>query len=177
MIIYKIHHKETGEVYIGQTCQPLKRRIGCHMRQPGCSRLNRALRKYGMDAFTVEVIDSATSRSALNLLESAWIAAYDCVSPKGYNLMTGGSAPVVSDETRARMAEAHKGSTCSEETKAKISAANKGTVHSEEIRERMSAAHRGIPGHPQSEETRAKISATRIKLWENKRKAKEMEKP
>ena len=69
-----------------------------------------------------------------------------------HNRTNGGEGPsgaIISDETRRRMSEAHKGRNVSEETKIKLSVASKNP--SEETRRKMSEWIR-------SEETRIKIS-------------------
>ena len=61
----------------------------------------------------------------------------------------------VSEETRQKMSEVHKGRTHSAETRKKLSEANKGKHHSEETRQKMSEANKG---RTFSEETRQKMS-------------------
>ena len=86
-----------------------------------------------------------------------------------HNRTNGGEGPsgaIISDETRRRMSEAHKGRNVSEETKIKLSVASKNPseetrrkmsewIRSEETRIKISEASKG---HNVSEETRRKIS-------------------
>lgn len=93
MIIYKITNKINGKVYIGQTIRTLQHRWKEHQRaafvENRQTNFARALRKYGIENFIVEVIDHADSREELNDKERYWISYYDsCV--KGYNLTDGG---------------------------------------------------------------------------------------
>src|ERR1019366_1886763 len=139
MIIYKITHKETGKIYIGQTTQSLTERLWQHShRSPSQSHksaIHNAFVKYGVNAFTIEQIDTADTLDNLNLLEIKYITQYNCLSPNGYNLLKGGD-----------------NKECHPETKAKISATLKGRP----IKNRMNGAPKG---RPVSMERRAQISA------------------
>lgn len=190
MIIYKMEHKESGMVYIGQTIHSLARRTQGHLHSKVRSYVDRSLRKYGIDSFKIEKIDSAESRVELNEKEKEWIAYFDCMSPKGFNLTTGGAAPEISEETRNKLREA--GKNISEETRTRMSDAAKnrpkedrlnhsrsmkGRKTSDEVKEKLSNALMGIKKSPQtienmrkaqadrSEETRKKISEHKKKYW------------
>lgn len=53
--------------------------------------LKKAIRKYGVDSFSKQIIDVAYSKEELNSLEQYWIAYYDAIhSPKFYNVSPGG---------------------------------------------------------------------------------------
>lgn len=88
MIIYKITNLETGEVYIGQTIRTLEQRFNRHKNDAINNVLDthfaRAIRKYGVDAFKAEVIDTATTQEELNQKEQYWIQYYNSVED-GYN--------------------------------------------------------------------------------------------
>lgn len=94
MFIYKISSTVTDKVYIGLTTTSVHSRWQGHMytlntgdKKP----LYNAMRKYGVDTFSVECIDSsATSINELKDLEKMYIKKYDCRAPKGYNLTDGG---------------------------------------------------------------------------------------
>ena len=73
-----------------------------------------------------------------------------------HNRTNGGdgvSGAIISDETRRKLSEAHKGKTHSEDCKKKISDAQKGKTHTEETRRKLSVAKKNP-----SEETRRKLS-------------------
>lgn len=82
--------------------------------------------KYGRDNFTVEQIDVAADREELNAKEQYWIRHYDCIAPKGYNLLVGGNQAEISEETRYRLGNANRGKHLSEETKRKMSESRRG---------------------------------------------------
>lgn len=60
MVIYKIENKINGKIYIGLTKKQLSRRIASHIGNPA-SHLGKALRKYGIESFSIGVIDHADS--------------------------------------------------------------------------------------------------------------------
>jgi group I intron endonuclease len=89
MIIYKIKNNVNGKIYIGLTTKDLSKRIAEHVVE-NKSYIQKALNKYGIQAFTISVIDSAESRDILCEKEKYWIQHYDCKAHKGYNLTDGG---------------------------------------------------------------------------------------
>ena len=111
MHIYKFTHIETGRCYIGQTIQdPNQRRlehIANSRYTPNEYHFHNAIRKYGVDAFTFEIIAEAVSIDELNLLEEHFIAQYDSIN-SGFNIRNGGSNKLHSIESKQRMSEAQK---------------------------------------------------------------------
>lgn len=81
--IYKIENKLNGMLYIGQTKQGIKKRFNQHCLAD--SYLGRAIRKYGKDNFTIEVIEIVEDELA-NDVEHKNILKYNCVTPNGYNM-------------------------------------------------------------------------------------------
>ena len=91
--IYKITNKINGKNYIGQTIQNVKERFYQHCafkcdesvkRMP----IHRAIKKYGKDNFTLEVIEEVDSK-LLDEKERFWIDYYDTFN-NGYNATIGG---------------------------------------------------------------------------------------
>lgn len=121
MIIYKATNTVNGKVYIGQTKRPLAIRIRDHRHnRHGHGILHSAIRKYGIDAFTFDVIDTAGSKPELDLKEIKWIAHYDCKAPNGYNLSDGGKGNPgyrLSEEARAKIRARAIGRVWSKESK------------------------------------------------------------
>ena len=108
LIIYKATNNINGMVYVGLTAYTLKQRMSRHYCYGefyfGC-----ALRKYGRENFTFEVIDTAETREELGEKERYWIRVYNCKAPNGYNLTDGGECGYErSPETKKRMSEARK---------------------------------------------------------------------
>lgn len=61
----------------------------CNTKKKQCTYLNNAIRLYGKDAFTVELIIEC-SKDKLDELESFYIKEYNTIYPNGYNLTSGG---------------------------------------------------------------------------------------
>ena len=157
-VIYKIANTINGKIYIGRTQQKLDRRITQHKydSKKGSLGIGAAIRKYGWENFTVEVIEKCLVEK-LNEREIFWIAELNSKAPNGYNLTDGGEGLVnPSEEARAKMSanrpdvsgknNPNYGKKTPPEVCAKISASNKGK-HSER------------KGKKNSPETCAKISA------------------
>ena len=89
-VIYKITNKINGKVYIGKTSKGIEYRWKRHCTSGQCSRMKAAIDKYGIEAFTIEVIDSSNDLHMLNELECYWIAFYDSTN-KEYNVLKGGN--------------------------------------------------------------------------------------
>lgn len=113
-VIYRIVNKINGKSYIGQTIN-FKRRRKEYKRaekKPGLySSIYRSIFKYGFDNFSMYIIDYANDKESLDSKEIFWISFYKSnVKQIGYNIESGGNTPGrVSEETRKKMSEAHKG--------------------------------------------------------------------
>jgi group I intron endonuclease len=111
MHVYKFTHIATGRSYIGQTIQDPNRRRLEHIADSRHTskeyHFHNAIRKYGIDAFTFEVIDTATTLTELNLLEEQYVAQYDSIN-NGFNIRQAGGNKLHSEESKQRMSEAQK---------------------------------------------------------------------
>lgn len=90
--IYKITNQINGKCYIGQSVNITRRWKDHRTRyQTEDNLLYRAIRKYGLENFSFEIIEEC-SQEKLNEREIYWIAFYNSAnSDKGYNLTTGGN--------------------------------------------------------------------------------------
>jgi hypothetical protein len=106
-IIYKATNIKTNKIYIGQTKSKLEARIGSHLRssKKGKSAFQKALRKYGKEGITWEIIDNASDVYSLNNKEIYWISYYNSIVPNGYNICTGGNNKEVTEEFRKRVSD------------------------------------------------------------------------
>ena len=102
--IYVITNKLNGKKYVGQSINISQRWRAHRTRyQTGDGYLYKAMRKYGLDAFTFEILTEC-DKTDLNALEQHWIEFYQSNNPNfGYNLTAGGDAPAevnfkISDE-------------------------------------------------------------------------------
>ncbi|MDD6022214.1 MAG: GIY-YIG nuclease family protein [Oscillospiraceae bacterium] len=93
MCIYKITNKINNKVYIGQTTKTVEERWKRHCNDALSGRLKTkfasAIRKYGVESFQVEKIDTAKTKNELNKKEAYWISFYNSVY-NGYNSTDGG---------------------------------------------------------------------------------------
>jgi group I intron endonuclease len=157
-LVYKLT-SPSGKVYVGMTSRSIELRFDRHRYAAAWGSdkaIHNAIRKYGADSFTVEVVqDGLTTQEALDL-EIVTIDALGSVFPVGYNLTRGGDGCRATPETAAKISAARMGHEVSEATRAKISASNKGRKLSEETRARQSAGQTGRKHAPRSPEHRAK---------------------
>lgn len=186
MIIYKIANKFNGKIYIGQTKNSLRVRVGAHLNAD--SLIGRALRKYGMDLFTITAVALAISRQELDEKEQYWIKELNSEHPNGYNLtlgggggnskarteewkrekskkMTGDNNPAKRLEVRNRISIAAKGKVFSEEHIQRLSESHMGHIHSKDCKQKIGIAsvgeRNGMYGKHHSVETRQKIKNTK----------------
>ena len=154
--------------YVGKSVNP-DNRIGAHLNGYGSAPgLRNAIKKYGADAFCVEILESDMPEAVLSKMEILHIRFFNSKTPNGYNLTDGGegsSGIQVSPETCRKISEGNKGKRLSPETRRKLSEAqkgrpspNKGIKHSLETRRKISETQKGRPGKSPSPETRRKMS-------------------
>lgn len=87
--IYKITNTLNGKAYIGKTIhEPEKGRIRQHLNEkaPECRALHNAIKKYGREAFTYEILHDGIIPELLNSYEIEAIVKHNTFSPRGYNL-------------------------------------------------------------------------------------------
>lgn len=63
------------------------------------------MRKYGIENFSIEQIDTANSPEELGEKERAYIAHFNTRVPNGYNLTAGGERNQLDGNPRARLAQ------------------------------------------------------------------------
>lgn len=144
MQVYVATNDYNGKLYVGKTEGPLKKRMGEHKRAARArtriadSVFHRAIAKYGIGAFSVIVLGTASTPEELAELEKHFIRVLKTKVPYGYNLTDGG--------------EGLRGYVPTAETRARLSASSKG--------------RRGRLGIPQDVEARANISAGLLRISE-----------
>jgi group I intron endonuclease len=130
--IYLATNTINGKAYVGKSQKTMEYRQKCHHQEARSGSdflFHRALRKYGVKAFTWEVLATSDRLFILNDLEMSWIVLLRTKVPNGYNLTDGG--------------EGMTGFRHSPETRRLLSAKSKAQPHrkwSKEIREKFRVA-------------------------------------
>lgn len=170
MIVYKVTNVKNGKVYIGKSHSKTPyRRWRLHVLEAGRGSKRyfcNAIRKYGTDAFTIEVIYQAKTAYELSRMETFFIVLHQSYVPaNGYNMTMGGDGrKQSSEERRMRSVRSPRwmlGKHHPEETREKLSRAVSkaitgennpffGKHHSEETREKLSAQRRGVVPNAQA---------------------------
>lgn len=136
--IYKITNKVTGMIYIGQTTRTPEERFEDH-KHCKTSYIGRAIRKYRVENFTVEVLEECETADLLNERERFWIAFFKCRWPNGYNMTDGGEGNWErTPESIEKMSR--KGMHHTEETRRLIAISSTGRHPSEELKQKLSQA-------------------------------------
>lgn len=136
-LIYK-HTSPIGKSYIGQTNNYKKRCSSHQISKVSCRAFSNAIKKYGWDNFSHEILMEDLSVDQANYWECHYIKELNTVSPNGYNLTHGGANGIPSLETRAIWSKQRLGRATSNETKLLLSRKLKGRVFSEDTRKKIS---------------------------------------
>ena len=142
-IIYKLTNTINNKFYIGQTISSLDRRWSEHVssaRQNKPWVICNAIRKYGADSFTREIIASADSKEELNTLEISYIAE---LSPHYNMTIGGGGLGSPSQEVREKISTSGKSRQFTDEHKKNISKGLKGREVKEATRKKLSDMFKG----------------------------------
>ena len=162
--IYKCTNTINNKVYIGYTNKILKKRIAehkCSAKNNSDYLLHKAIRKYGFDNFTWQVIFECFDRQhALNNAEPFFIKEFNCYYKDGlgYNMTFGGQGGMTgknhSEKVRQKMKIARQ--------KSKYKVRNPDGIGSDKARIKASEVLRGRPsklkGIPLSDITKKKLS-------------------
>lgn len=148
-------------VYIGMTCRTVEERWESGYQ--GNPHFYRAIKKYGKDAFSHEVLAENLTKEEAERLERFYISEHNSTNRKiGYNIENGGySIGKHSEETKRKISESQKGRKFTEEHRRNLSESHKGYVPSKEWREKTSARMKGNKytlGYHHTEETKRKMS-------------------
>jgi group I intron endonuclease len=168
-IIYKITNNVNSKVYIGVTENFTKRKRE-HISAAKTSHkvLYRAMRKYGIDAFSFEIIEETSDRKR----ECFFISEYKSTDMNfGYNLTNGGEGTpgfIPTDEARESMRQAKLGKKLSSDHKRKIGESGKGRVFTSETKTKISQKLKGnknFEGKSFSPEVIRHLSNLKAKTW------------
>jgi group I intron endonuclease len=158
--IYKITNKINNKIYIGQTWLNISQRFNQHKQDSKrlSYPIHKAIRKYGINNFTIEIITITHTQQCANFWEDYFIKSYKSIGKNGYNAKEGGSSGKLSEETKKKMALTKIGIPRSQETKNRISKSQihriknggnpsrLGAIVSKQTREKMSQSRKGKKG-------------------------------
>ena len=169
--VYQHINKINGKRYIGITKQNPESRWGTDgTNYKSSPYFYSAIQKYGWDNFSHEILFNGLTKEEACDKEIELIAYFQTQDKQhGYNIMEGGSAPVIPEEVRKLMSEKMRGNknglghACPEEKKRKISEAQKGRKLTKEHKAKLSMAKKGCNHASPSAETRKKISDSHAK--------------
>lgn len=156
MVIYKTTNLINGKFYIGQDTNNNPRYFGSGVK------IKLAIKKYGKENFTKEILQYCYNQEELNEREKYWIKQTNAIEI-GYNLAEGGfGCSNMSDEIKKKISNAKKGvklniseetrekkrnylrnRIVSDETRQKLREANIGKTLSAEHKEKLRQAHLG----------------------------------
>lgn len=153
----------------------------------------KAIKKYGKENFKVDIMQFCINQEEMNFFEDKYIIWYETMSPKGYNLRSGGRERfILSEELREILRNSHIGYEYSEEqrinhkkamnredVKAKLREASKRAWADPEIRKKYEASlkdqnviekrRKSFMGFKHSDESKAKVS----KIQKNRKHSEE----
>lgn len=132
--VYKHTNINNGKVYIGITSDTPENRWANGLRYPANAHFTNAIKKYGWDGFSHEIVADGLTKDEASAIEIRLIKEFYATDRRfGYNIALGGvGRESVSDETREKMRLSHIGEKNhnfgkhkTEETIRKLSLANK----------------------------------------------------
>lgn len=165
MVIYTITNTINGKQYVGLTTVKPERRLYEHQNNAKNGRpeaIYCAMRKYGVEKFTFEIIDNAESIEELKELEVKWIDKLGTYKI-GYNMTIGGDGlNDPSGEVIKKIAHKLRGRKMSPETRKKLEPyweSRRGVAKPQHVREALMKSNLG---RKLSEETRQKMSEAKL---------------
>ena len=130
--VYKITNKVNNKVYIGITSKGISARWKEHIysAEHGCPfKLHNAIRKYGKENFSIELIDFCNSWEELTEKEQYYISEYKSLQDEyGYNMTEGRDGTFGrchTEETKEKIRQKAIGREVTEATRLKLSEAGK----------------------------------------------------
>jgi group I intron endonuclease len=151
-VVYLITNLVNGKCYIGQTVDYAARMRQHRLAGSQCV-ISHAVKKYGWNNFSREILGEAEDKESLDNLEKLWIIIANSVE-SGYNREAGGANGKPCEATRLLQSAAKRGRTLTTEHRKNISKAQKGN--------RPPHAHlamvRSLNGRIKTEDEKKKIS-------------------
>ena len=113
-IVYCHTNKINGKKYIGITCQTVNERWGRHGEKYKSRKFGNAIRKYGWENFTHEILFTGLSANKAKEIEKELIEKYNTFGKNGYNSTKGGDGVAgfkFSEKSRKKMSNSAKNRT------------------------------------------------------------------
>lgn len=102
--IYKITNLINQKIYIGQTTKSVRERFKKHCGEGQIMYICSAIKKYGKDNFSIEVLAICSNETLLNKYEQICINRYKSQDHKiGYNITSGGDHWTFTEESKLKM--------------------------------------------------------------------------
>lgn len=147
--IYKITNNINGMIYIGCTTKSIQERLNSH--KNAYKRKNNdlyiAMREFGFDNFSVEVVEHGEDNNIRYDREVFYISKMDSTNPSiGYNRTIGGRGTigyVFTDADKIKISNANRGRIVSDRQRAITSKIWKGKKLPKEIRDKISKSRIG----------------------------------
>jgi len=159
-VIYRHTYIGDGRSYIGQSIYSEKIRTKGHLKSKDSTHFHRAIKKYGWENFTTDILHENIDPMYLDDWEIYYISIYETLGSKGFNMTAGGRGI-----RGYKHAEIHKS-----QLSVKMTGANNhfyGRVHTSETRNLISKTRIGEKnpnfGKPHSEEHKKKIAESHLK--------------
>jgi len=113
MIIYVATNKVNQKKYVGYTTLTLEERKQNHIRKSKSKTdyfylFKNALRKYGAESFSWEILEYCNSIEQCWEKEKHYIKLLETISPLGYNLTEGGNGGIHCEETKIKISNSLK---------------------------------------------------------------------
>lgn len=106
--VYLHTNLTNGKMYVGITGKGAKHRWGKGYRH--CIKLYRAIKKYGWNGFDHRVLVENLTKEEAERIEQNLISDLMLQDDRyGYNIANGGSAPIMTEDTKKKISNAHKG--------------------------------------------------------------------
>lgn len=175
MIIYRVTNLINGKQYIGMDTNNNPDYLGSGFQ------IKQAIKKYGKENFSKEILEECTTLSELREREVFWIKFFNAVQNENYYNLLEEITPLQkgrkrSEETRKKISKVkqeyykehpgpNKGKKFSADVRAKISTSKKGQKLSEETCKKLSEVRKGRPCTWGSTISKSKTGTPNSKTW------------
>jgi group I intron endonuclease len=163
--IYFITNVVNGKVYVGLTKRTIETRWKGHIKATRKTYFANAITKHGPDNFEIQEVAQAPTLFEAMRLERFWIGMCQSYRPEnGYNTTFGGENGFVVESARQKMSDKSLARWADPEYKERLSEAHRGLL----VGPKNPAYGKAFwKGKTHSEETKQRLSETRIKLFQD----------